>query len=303
MSTKQQQLEAADSAESMGWDVLGTGEIDPRELEIDESKNGRRYSDQDVGEMVLSLLQDGQKSPICVRKNDNGKLSLVFGFRRAKAGMEIHEAGLRKNFKLRYELVDVDDHTAFLSNVIENTERQGLTDIDHAHNIARLRDEFKMAQKDIATKLNRSNSWVSLTLKLLNLTAQQQKMVAQYQTSGGKKGIPPASAYELADIEDPAERQAEIDKLLKSNEGKVPRAAVRKRKQTKSGAAESQRAGLSAKEIRFPFDQVVDKAQARVGEEGGDLDNYECVCRDFSKFCRGKMGERAFLKRLQEAVK
>jgi len=294
------QIEAADSAQSMGWIVLETGEVDPRDLDIDESLNGRRYSDQDVAEMMLSLLQDGQKSPICVRKIKN-KLSVVFGYRRSKAGIEIHDAGLRKGFKLRYELVDVDDKTALLANVIENNERRALTDIDHAHNIHLLRDTFGMQQQDIAKKLNKSNSWVSLTSKLLKLTAAQQKQVALFQTSGGKKGIAPASAYELADIEDPKERQEEIDKVLKTSaDGRVTRSAVRKQKQAKTGKEE--RYTLSAKEIRFPFDRIVEGAQARIAEEGGEMTPFESICKDFSKFCRGKIGERTILSHLRESL-
>ena len=303
MATKEataKQLEAADSARSMGWTVLESGEIDPRDLVIDESMNGRRYSDQDVGEMVLSLLQDGQKSPICVRRNDKDKLSVVFGFRRSKAGVEIHEAGLRKGFKLRYELVDVDDMTAFITNVVENNERQALTDIDHAHNIARLHEQFGMQYQDIAKRLNKSNSWVSQTIKLLKLTAAQQKLVAQHQVSGGKKGIPAASGYELAEME-PAERQAEIEKIMSANEGRVPRSAVRKRKQAKN-QDKGGRSALTAKEIRFPFDQVVEDAQTRIAEDGGEMTPFESVCKDFSKFCLGKIGERAMLNHLREAL-
>jgi len=301
----QKQLEAADSAQSMGWEILETGEVDPRDLEIDDNMNGRRYSDQDVGEMVLSLLQDGQKSPICVRRNAKKKLSVVFGYRRSKAGIEIHEAGLRKGFKLRYELVDVDDKTSFLANVIENNERQGLTDIDHAHNIDKLRRPvedggFGMEQQDIARRMNKSASWVSLTVKLLKLTAAQQKLVAQFQTTNGKKGISPASAYDLAEIEDPKERQKEIETILKTNDGKVPRSAVRKRKAAKTSGGET--SARTAKEIRFPFDQVVDDAQARIAEEGGEMNSFELICKDFSKFCKGKLGDRAMLTHLREAL-
>lgn len=295
------QLEAADSAESHGWTVIETGEIDPRELIIDESNNGRRYiSDQSVGEMVLTLLQDGQKSPICVRRNAKGKLEVIFGFRRAKAGVEIHQCGLKKGFKLRYELVDVDDKTAFLTNIVENDQRDGLTDIDHAHNIARLRDDFGMQQQEIAKRMNKSNAWVSLTMKLLKLNASQQKQVALFQNSGGKKGIPPASAYELADEEDPKVRQSMIDELMKQNEGRVPRSAVRKKKQSKS--TKEERAALTAKEIRFPFDNVVDAAKERIAEEGGEMTTFESICNDFSKFCRGKLGDRGMLGHLREAL-
>jgi len=224
---------------------------------------------------------------------------VVFGFRRSRAGVEIHEAGLRKGFKLRYELVEVDDKTAFLANVVENNERVDLTDIDHAHNIARLRDEFQMSQQDIARRLNKSNSWISLTIKLLKLTATQQKQVALYQTSDGKKGISPASAYDLADIEDPKDRQKEIDTILRSNDGKVPRSAVRKRKADKSGGDTPAR---TAKEIRFPFDQVVDDAQTRIAEDGGEMSTFELICKDFSKFCKGRLGDRAMLSHLRDAL-
>lgn len=299
MATKLKEA-AADSAASQGWKVLESGEVDPRELVINQEANGRRYPADRIGEMVVSLLTEGQKAPICVRKTEKDKLSVVFGYRRALAGQEIFENNLRKGFRLRYELVDVDDLTAFLANMTENDQREDLTDIDHAYNFQRLKEQFGMTLQDINKRTGHSVSWISMTMKLLNLTAAQQRQVALYKTSNGKSGFSAAVGYELADME-PEERQARIDEVKKASPGKkITRSAVRKAK-SRSRGGEAEQKARTAKEIRFPFETAYDEAKAKAKEEERDLTAYENILGDFSKFCLGKLGERGMLAHLREA--
>lgn len=282
-----------DSAKAMGWDVIWHGTLDPRQVVMREDLQGRHYDD-DVSDMVLSLLEEGQKSPICVRRREDGAQEVIFGNRRVRAGIEILEGGLRDKFELRYEQVEVDDERAFSANVAENNARLELSEIDYAHIILRLKS-YNRSQADIAKRLNRSSAWVSKTLSLLKLTEQEQRMVHLYSTSGGKKGIAPATAYELAE-KDTKERAREVKQILnESSTGKVTRAAVRKQRRTKDEEAPSKQ--RTAKEIRTVFEDVV--IRAKEDEEREEMTPLETVCVYLVDFCKGKIGERALMNALQ----
>lgn len=285
----------AQSAQTAGWCVINTGYVDPDDLIIDMADNGRKYPG-DVPEMVVSLLNDGQKHPICVRRSerpeDKGRFRVVFGFRRALAGVEIISQGLKKDFQLRYELVDVGDAEAFLANLAENGQREDLSDIDHAYNIAKVKEQFGMDQKAIAKRLGKSTAWVSQTLKLLKLSGAEQRKVAQYKTSGGTKGIAPATAYELAELE-PEERAARLAEM-ESEGGRVTRNKLRKKKRATTGEEHKAR---SSKEIRLVFEEVLTRLPD--GEKPGKVEEF---CREMVKWCLGRGGDKLIIKRLRDLL-
>lgn len=301
--------QAAGMAEGAGA-VAGVGSmlapvIDPRELIIDEARNGRRYPAK-VEDMMVSLLEHGQETPIKVRTrpeiDGNGdpitpaRLEVVFGFRRARAALQITEQQLQKEgefFPLRYELVEMDDKKAFISNLVENRDRDNPSDVDQAHNIQRLKDEYGMTQKEVAKSLNVSEPWVTQTLKLLKLSAAEQKLVALHHQTGGKKGIAPATAYELAEME-PEERAAHLKEL--AGEGKkVTRSNVRKKKEETGGSNRGAQKSRTAKEIRITFEEVGTKIP-----EGGQAEPWQEWCADMVKFCTGKLSAKSLINKLRE---
>lgn len=289
------EAEREGSAKAMGWDVVWHGVVDPRELVMREDLQGRHYDD-DVSDMVLSLLEDGQKSPICVRRrqDEEGKLEVIFGNRRVRAGLEILQAGLRDKFELRYELVEVGDERAYLANVAENNTRMELTDIDYAHIILRLKS-YNRTQIEIAKRLNRSTAWVSKTISLLKLSEEEQRMVHLYATSGGKEGIAPATAYELVE-KGGQERSQEIERVLsQSKTGRVTRSAVRKQRRSRHEEVTPKQ--RTASEIRAPFENIVKRAMLDTKRE--EMTVFESVCSCLVDFCRGVIGERTLMNALE----
>lgn len=280
--------------------VIGSGEIDPEDLIIDEAQNGRRYPAK-VTDMVISLVQHGQQSPILVRPwpRDARLKAVVFGFCRARAALEINEQGLTSSrFLLRYEEVDLDERGSFVANMVENRDRKEPSAIDHAYNLARLRDEYAMGQNEIARQLNVDKSWVSKTLRLLKLSAEEQKLVDEHHRTGGQSGIAAITAYELASIDDPAERKALLSKATKSTAPGASRppavttSALRAEREKRSSKPSGK--ARSIKEVMLPFEA------ASHPPEGSDPSPIEQWCADFLEFRAGRLSAKEIIRRLRE---
>lgn len=267
-------------------EVISQGEIDPRELVIDEQSNGRRYPAK-VQEMVRSMLQDGQEQPITTRL-EGGQHHVVFGFRRARAGVQIVEQNLQKGFKLRYQTVNMTPEEAWWHNVVENAAREDTSAIDNAHNYQRLKGApYLLTQREIALRLGVSDALISRTLSLLTCTAKVQRLI-----HAGK--IPIEAGYELAGM--PPEEQEARAQALASGE-KITAAEIRQsnRKQDKEGRDKAR--SLTAKAIRMPFEAVVAKWPA-----DQEPTPYVAACELITRLCRGEVAAKTALRKLRDLL-
>lgn len=67
--------------------------------------------------------------------------------------------------------------------VIENIQRENLTPIELARAYARLQDEFRMTQREIASRLGKSRETVANTIRLLDLPSYVQEAIAKGEIS------------------------------------------------------------------------------------------------------------------------
>ena len=275
-----------------GVHVVETGLTDPRELIIDEGANGRRYP-AGITEMVRSLLDNGQEQPIKVRRKD-GRLHVVFGFRRARAALQIVEQGLMNEFALRYELVDMTDTEAYLHNLIENAGREDTSAIDDGHNYTRLKQPpYNMSQRHIARLLGVSDALVSRKISLTTLSPKLQKLIHMGR-------VPVEHGYELVAMTE-EQREAYLEQLLGG--GKVTASDVRQKKTEaarKKGVKDDDNQParvLSGKAIRLPFEEVVTK-----WPEDKEPTPYIRLCDVITKLCRGQLAAKSALRKLKEIV-
>lgn len=185
-----------------------TFDVDPRNIIIDDSLNGRMRpaSDESVKEMAQSMLENGQQSPAWVRYNDNGELVLVYGFRRAKAARLINNERMHPGpgiFPLRVELRYFDsDVDALKRNIVENTEREETTALDDAYNIKRLK-AAKVKMADIQRIYGgKSRTWIYDMLSLTKLPEEIQDRIAEGVLS-------PTAGLRLADLKGEARKEME----------------------------------------------------------------------------------------------
>lgn len=209
--------------------------IDPYKVTVEETLRGRHRppSDEAIHDMALSIMDHGQQQAVQCRKlSPSGKLQLVLGFTRTAAvrlirdgfdveidGESVHRQD--KNALLKVTVVDCNDPEAFIRNVVENAHRNETSPIDDAFNQRRLREQYGMADAEIA-KLYRYNSGASKVSRLkglLDLAPEHQELVHT-----GK--MPVDSALELRKLPE-AERNGVVTAATEGST-KVNSAIVRK---------------------------------------------------------------------------
>ena len=115
-----------------------------------------------LGELVDSVRENGIIQPLIVRQV-NGLLELIAGERRWRAA---GQAGLTEVPVIVREATDLEVLELAL---VENLQRSDLNPIEEAQAYARLANEFKLKQEDIAKKVGKSRAAVANTMRLLEL--------------------------------------------------------------------------------------------------------------------------------------
>lgn len=268
--------------------------------------NGRRFGIGKVDDLVQSIVEQGQLQPVEAKLND-GNLQLVYGFRRHAAITSINQSKLtKKPLEIKVTIIDdVDDATALMRNVAENEKRKDLSPVDRAWAIQRLTKPVEeggmgKTQSEVATLFGKHKSWVSLTVRLLDLPAKVQRMVHDGKVRVG-------ASYDLISM-DEDDRAAIIAELL---EGKDPdtinitRADVRKveRKRRSKGKGAKKGKGkakgneskqLTVKEVVLEIESYVGKTEQEAW--GPPQKVMACVL----EWVSGKYGLKALASRITD---
>lgn len=174
--------------------------VHPADIDADQAFNTRSAPHDDTGveDMAESIKSNGQIHPVLCRKDKDGRLKLVAGFRRHAAGLLIAEND--PAFRLKVTVTDCNDEEAFTRNLAENVEHKHLSPIDIAHAQRRCAEQYGWDGKRIAAFFRMSPSYVSQHKRLLALPAKIQR-----QIHDGKIGI--SAALDLTNLDtDEAER-------------------------------------------------------------------------------------------------
>lgn len=167
------------------------------------------FDEEALKELASSIREFGVIQPLVVSKveteSDNGSVveyELIAGERRLMASKL---AGL-------YTVPVIvrgpqTDRAKFEVAIIENIQRKDLNPIETARAFARLQDEFKLTQREIAAKLGKSRETVANSVRLLNLPQDVQEAVG-----GGT--ISESQARLLLSLDDIAEQKALFDDIV-----------------------------------------------------------------------------------------
>lgn len=158
----------SDSQQTLSLDQLQPGKYQPRTQMDQES----------LAELSESIRSQGIMQPILVRRVEQG-YEIIAGERRWRAA---RMAGLSEVPVL---IRDVPDEAALAMSLIENIQRENLNPLEEAHGIQRLVNEFGMTHERAAAAVGRSRSAVSNLLRLLNLAAPVQALLAQSKLEMG----------------------------------------------------------------------------------------------------------------------
>ena len=129
-------------------------------------------------ELVDSIRENGIIQPLIVREV-GGLLELIAGERRWRAA---GQAGLKEVPVIVREATDLEVLELAL---VENLQRSDLNPIEEAQAYARLANEFRLKQDNIAKKVGKSRAAVANTMRLLDLDTEVQGHLVQGRLTVG----------------------------------------------------------------------------------------------------------------------
>lgn len=174
---------AASSATDFYFDPSPVPGATLREVRPDQittnPKQPRQVFDQDaLAELAHSIKEFGVLQPIVVRAQGDG-FELVMGERRLRAATL---AGLDK---IPAIVRDTSDDAMLRDALLENIHRAQLNPLEEAAAYQQLLEEFGATHEELASRIGRSRSQVSNTIRLMNLPVAVQRRVAAGVLSAG----------------------------------------------------------------------------------------------------------------------
>ena len=145
----------------------------------------KNFDDENLNDLTNSIKERGIIQPIIVRKssNDNTKYEIVAGERRWLAA---RKAGLHD---IPVVLTDVDDLKSLEFAIVENVQRHDLNPLEEAQGYKRLIDEFSYDQEKVSKFIGKSRSYITNSLRLLNLPKEVLKFVEEQKITAGHAKI------------------------------------------------------------------------------------------------------------------
>ncbi|UQX88548.1 ParB/RepB/Spo0J family partition protein [Jatrophihabitans telluris] len=153
-------------------------EVRPSEVTTNPKQPRTVFDEDALEELAHSIREFGVLQPIVVRERDNG-YELVMGERRLRAsilaGLETIPAIVR----------DTADDAMLRDALLENIHRAQLNPLEEAAAYQQLLEEFGATHDELASRIGRSRSQVSNTIRLMNLPVPVQRRVAAGVLSAG----------------------------------------------------------------------------------------------------------------------
>ena len=149
------------------------------EIEPNKNQPRREFEPEALNELSESISQHGVLQPLVVRPIFGGGYEIVAGERRFRAA---RMAGLTEVPVVIRELTD--SQTMELA-LIENLQREDLSDLELARGYESLMKEYGMTQEQVANTVNKSRSSVANTLRLMKLPEIVKDMLANGEITSG----------------------------------------------------------------------------------------------------------------------
>ena len=145
----------------------------------------KNFDEENLNDLVNSIKERGVIQPIIVRKSntDNSKYEIIAGERRWLAAQK---AGLHD---IPVVVTDADDLKSLEFAIVENVQRHDLNPLDEAQGYKRLIDEFAYDQDKVSKFIGKSRSYISNSLRLLNLPKEVLDFVEQKKLTAGHAKI------------------------------------------------------------------------------------------------------------------
>ena len=147
-------------------------------IEPNSSQPRKVFDEESLKELTESIRAHGVLQPILVQKNGSSYEILV-GERRWRAA---RMAGLKE---IPAIVKDVDKQEAAEIALIENIQREDLNSVEEARAYRSLLDEFGLTQEELASRVSKSRTAITNSLRLLQLDKDVLDLVESGELSAG----------------------------------------------------------------------------------------------------------------------
>lgn len=160
---------------------VGFAEVELSEIAPNPQQPRVRFDEESLGELAASITEVGVLQPIVVRPGEpEGTYVLIAGERRvraaAAAGLTSIPAVIRS---------EESDERHLTEALIENVQRKDLSALEEAAAYRNLLEDFGMTHEVVASRVGKSRSAVTNTLRLLQLPVPIQGMLEREELSAG----------------------------------------------------------------------------------------------------------------------
>ncbi|MEK7067844.1 MAG: ParB/RepB/Spo0J family partition protein, partial [Patescibacteria group bacterium] len=130
--------------------------LEPDKIKINPMQPRKRFSDQQMDELVASIREYGIIQPLIVSGKDGG-YELIAGERRLRA------AKILNLNKVPAIIRETNEQQKLEVALIENLQREDLNPVETALAYRKLIDEFNLTQEEVAKKVGKSRPSVANT--------------------------------------------------------------------------------------------------------------------------------------------
>ena len=159
-----------------------TNKLSLSEITPNKFQPRKNFDEESLNDLTNSIRERGVIQPIIVRKSDD-KYEIIAGERRWLAA---RKAGLHE---IPVVVTDADDLKSLEFAIVENVQRHDLNPLEEALGYKRLIDEFTYDQEKVSKFIGKSRSYITNTLRLLNLPSDVLKFVEEKKITAGHAKI------------------------------------------------------------------------------------------------------------------
>jgi ParB family transcriptional regulator, chromosome partitioning protein len=139
----------------------------------------QHFEEESLIELAASIREIGVLQPILVRAVSDGRYQLIAGERRWRAARRAGRDTIPAIVRVTDELASVEQA------LVENLHRQDLSPLEEAAAYQQLIEDFELTHEQIASRVGKSRQAVTNTLRLMQLPASVQHLLADGRLSAG----------------------------------------------------------------------------------------------------------------------
>ena len=172
--------------------LIGEAKVEPQTNQLQVSdlipnkyQPRKIFDENNLEDLTNSIKERGMIQPIIVRKSNDYRLKfeIIAGERRWLAAQR---AGLHN---VPVVITEADDLKSLEFAIVENVQRHDLNPLEEAQGYKRLIDEFSYDQEKVSKFIGKSRSYITNSLRLLNLPDDVIKLIETQKLTAGHAKI------------------------------------------------------------------------------------------------------------------